>query len=118
MPAVSGMRAAAAEQLISVVGSPQDPLSIVIGFACNESLDVQTRLGACSIALPFLYPKLSATQVDARHTVTKVDSADLLMRLDERLAKLAAPVTIEAVIPEPPATLDGIVVGDAGDEPE
>lgn len=86
-PAVSEMRVAAAEQLVSVVGSERDPLAIVIGFACNESLDVQTQLGACPIALPFLYPKLTATQVDARHTVTKLDSSDLLQRIDERLVQ-------------------------------
>jgi hypothetical protein len=117
-PAVSEMRTAAAEQLVAVVGSERDPLSIVLSFACNESLDVQTRLGACSIALPFLYPRLSATQVDARHTVQKIDSADLLQRLDERLAKLAAPVTIEASATEPETLFDGVLVGDADDEPE
>jgi hypothetical protein len=70
------------------------------------------RLSAANACLPFLYPRLSATQVNANHTITKVDSNDLLRRLDERLARLAGPppplnatpdgppLTIEIAIPE------------------
>ena len=76
--AVAGMRVAAAEQLVSVVGSETDPLSIVLAIAADPATDVQTRLGACSIALPYLYPRLSATTVSATNTNINVDAASLL----------------------------------------
>lgn len=95
------MRAAAAERLVEIVGSERDPLQIVIEVACNNALDVQTRLGACSIALPYLYPRLSSTQVAASHTVTRIDSSDLLSRIEERLAKLAPPPVTVDVLAEP-----------------
>jgi hypothetical protein len=89
------MRVAAAEKLATIVGSDRDPLAIVIQVACDDALDVQTRLGAASIALPYLYPRLSATQVSANHTVTKIDGAEVLARLEERLARVAG-LTVEA----------------------
>jgi hypothetical protein len=58
---VTELRAAAAEKLATVIGSASDPLSVVIDAACDETLDIGTRLGAASIALPYLYPRLSAT---------------------------------------------------------
>lgn len=91
LPAVTEMRVAAAEKMSQIVGSDRDPLAVVLAVACNEELDVQTRLGACSIVLPYIYPRLSATQVAATHTVTKIDGNDLLRRLDERLARLHPP---------------------------
>jgi hypothetical protein len=93
------MRVAAAEQLVSVVGTERDPLSIVLAIAADPATDVQTRLGACSIALPYLYPRLSATTVSATNTHINVDASSLLDRLDERIERLRsgeAPGLIEA----------------------
>lgn len=102
LPAVTEMRVAAAERLTSIVGSSQDPLELMIAFAADESLDVPTRIGAASIAIPYLYPRLSATQVSGTHTVTRIDGNDLIKRLDERLARLHAPApTLEIAAPEP-----------------
>src|SRR5689334_7059979 len=99
-PAVAEMRVAAAEQLVSVVGTDGDPLRIVLAIAADPATDVQTRLGACSIALPYLYPRLSATTVNAMNTNINVDAGQLPDRLDERISRLGKaeqPALIEAV---------------------
>jgi hypothetical protein len=111
--AVSGMRVAAAEQLVSVVGSETDPLRIVLAIAADPTADVQIRLGAASIALPYLYPRLSATTVNATNTNINVDAASLLDRLDERISRLGKtepPPVIEAV---PDDDADARAGGDA-----
>jgi hypothetical protein len=92
---VTELRAAAAEKLATVIGSANDPLSVVIDAACNQDLDIATRLGAASIALPYLYPRLSATQVAATHTVLKVDSASVLVRLANRIEAFVGGPAIE-----------------------
>ena len=94
-PAVASLRIEAVEQMQAIVGSERDPLAVVVSMACDETLDRQLRLGACSIALPYLYPRLSASTVAASHVVTKVDAGELLARLAERIGKLA------------PAAIDG-----------
>jgi hypothetical protein len=67
----------------------------VLAVASDPTQDTPTRLGAASIALPYLYPRLSATQVSATHLTAKIDPGDLINRIAERVARLAAP-TIEA----------------------
>jgi hypothetical protein len=112
------MRTTAAERLTTIVGGSRDPLEICLDIAANGGEDTQIRLQACAIALPFLYPRLSATQVDARHTTVNVDAGQLLDRLDERIAKLQsapAPQLIEAV---PADDADGGAGGEPpADEP-
>jgi hypothetical protein len=95
LPAVTEMRAAAAERLVTVVGSEQDPLAVVLAVCSDPTQDTPTRLGAASIALPYLYPRLSATQVSATHLTAKVDPGDLINRIAERVARLAAPTPTE-----------------------
>lgn len=80
----------------------QDPLSVVVSFACDPMLDVSTRLSAASIALPYLYPRLSATQVNARVTTTTVDASVIMEKLTARLEKIAAPAE-----PTPPIKVTG-----------
>jgi hypothetical protein len=99
--------------MASIVESESDPLSVVAGWVVDPSLPIETRLTAASVCLPFLYPKLSASHVDSRLTVTKLDSSDLIRKLDERLARLAQPAVIDARAVEQPAV---VVTGD--DEPE
>jgi hypothetical protein len=106
--AVTEMRATAAQRLTGVVGGSRDPLEIALNIAADETQDTQTRLGACSIVLPFIYPRLSATQVDARHTTVNVNAADLLDRLDARIEKLRAP--------EQPPMLEAVPAADDGDD--
>lgn len=77
-----------------VIGTKKDPLGFLLEVAADPEQDMQIRLAAASITLPFLYPKLSQSQVQAHVTSVKVDAADLLDRLSARIARLA---------PEPPA---------------
>jgi hypothetical protein len=88
-PTVAAMREETIAQMRSIVGSDTDPLMMVVNMALDANLDAQTRLGAASIALPFLYPRLSATQVDARTTVVKIDGAALMDRITARLEHIA-----------------------------
>ena len=99
-PAVTELRAAAAEKLATVIGSASDPLSVVIDAACNQELDMATRLGAASIALPYLYPRLSATQVSATVTTIKTDHGAVLDRLAERIERLVGPPAIDGEVSE------------------
>ena len=86
-PSVTNFRIDAVEQLNAIVGSDKDPLAVVIAMACDESVDRGTRLGACSIALPYLYPKLSASTVQATHITTNINANDLLDRIAERITR-------------------------------
>lgn len=98
-PKVSAMRAETVQKMHAIIAREDDPLSVVVGFVLDPNLDVNTRMSAASIALPYLFPKLSASTVDSRTTITHVDAGALLERLDERIAKLqhsAAPQLIEA----------------------
>jgi hypothetical protein len=98
---VRAFRHDAVEKAKAIVNSGDDPLTVVAGWVMDVDLDIQTRMSAASICLPFLYPKLSSSQVDARLTVTKIDTNDLIRKLDERLFRMAAPATIEAQVEEP-----------------
>jgi hypothetical protein len=79
----------------AIVASDRDPLSEVVGWVLNEKLDIQLRLSAAHICLPYLYPRLNATTVDSRHTIVKVDSGEVLDRLSARIQRLAAPPAID-----------------------
>jgi hypothetical protein len=94
------------KKMTAIVTSDADPLSVVANWVVDQSLDPEFRLSAASVCLPYLYPRLSASQVDAKLTVQKVDSADLLRRLDERIAKLGHPATIEAQREPPPLSIE------------
>ena len=71
-----------------IVGSDRDPLSEVVGWIFDEKLDVHLRLSAASVAIPFLYPKLSSSQVSANHIVTQIGGTALLDRIAERIEQL------------------------------
>jgi hypothetical protein len=110
------LRQDAFEKMGAIVKSDDDPLTAVAGWVVNCDLDLNFRLAAANAALPFLYPRLSASQVHQNVNVTKLDASDLLQRLDERLAKLAAPPTLEAVADERPLPLDDVAIGE--DDPQ
>ena len=92
------MRAASAERKAAIIDSDRDPLMFLVDTVFDESIDYSTRLAAAAIAVPYLHPRLSATQVQSNHVVTRVDSADLVQRLSDRIARLGGPeaVTVEA----------------------
>jgi hypothetical protein len=101
-PSITNLRLEAVEQLTAIVGSDKDPLAVVVAMACDETLDRATRLGACSIALPYLYPKLSATTVQATHVTARIDAGELLDRIAERISRQSNPlVTVDGTATEP-----------------
>jgi hypothetical protein len=112
IPAVSAMREETIQRMKSIVCSDRDPLSVVVDMVLDEELDVSTRLGAASIALPFLYPKLSATTVDARTTVVKIDGNALIEKLNARLERL-----IEAPQPLQSPHQDAVVIESVATDP-
>jgi len=107
------MRSAAAERLVTVAGGPRDPLEIVLSIAADAAQDTQTRLSACNVILPYIYPKLSATTVSATNTNINVDAGALLNRLDERIEKLRAPEPVPLI----EAVADDADADGAGGEP-
>jgi hypothetical protein len=85
------LRAMAAVNSTEIIGTPRDPLGFLLNIAADPDQDMQVRLSAASITLPFLYPKLSAATVQSHSTSIKVDAAALLDRLSERIGRLAPP---------------------------
>lgn len=112
-PHVANLRVAAVEQMQAILGSDRDPLAVVVGIACDPNVDQQTRLGAAAIALPYLYPRLSATQVQATHTTVKVDPSQLLDRIAERVARLAPQAAVTELRAPPP-----LIEGERGEAEE
>lgn len=97
-PKVRQMREETIVKMAEIVRGDRDPLTVMVDFALDETLDVPTRMSAASIVLPYLYPRLSATRVDARVTSVNVDAAMVMEKLNARIEKLAQdrPVQIEA----------------------
>jgi hypothetical protein len=93
---VTELRTVAVERRTAIAASDRDPLNFLIDTVWDESIDRNTRLSAAAIVLPFLHPKLSSTTVSASHTVTKIDAAQLLDRIADRIARLAQPAAIDA----------------------
>ena len=112
-PPMKTLRQDAVEKAVALVNRGDDPLTVVSGWVLDTSLDPSFRLSAANCVLPYLYPRLSASSVDAKMTVTKVDSADLLRRLDERFAKIAQPTTLDAKPEEPPLVIEVELPDDA-----
>src|SRR3954470_2304527 len=99
-PKVVAPTAETITRIRTLVAVERDPLNVVINFVLDESLDVATRMTAAQTCLPYIYPRLSAATVDSKHTVTHVDGAALLEKLNDRIEKLATPDTkplLEAV---------------------
>lgn len=96
-PHVANLRTAAIEQMQAIVGSDRDPLAVVIDIACDPEVDRATRLGAAAIALPYLYPRLSATTVQSTSITAKVDAQELVERLSQKFGRLAAPTVADVV---------------------
>jgi hypothetical protein len=108
------LRQDAVEKAVALVNSGNDPLTVVAGWVMDTNLDPNFRLSAANTVLPYLFPRLSASQVDAKMTVTKIDSNELIRTLEERFAKLAQPATIDAA-PEHPLPAIEIVSDEDGE---
>ena len=83
----------AAVNSTEIIGTPRDPLGFLIDVAADADQDVQIRMSAASITLPFLYPKLSAATVQSHVTTTKVDAKALLEMLNKRIDRYASAET-------------------------
>lgn len=98
MQAAKVLRTEARALLAEIVGTDRDPLLIAIKIAEDEAQPTPLRLEAALGCCRYLHPTLSAAQVDHRHLHAKVDAAQLVERLNERLARLANPPEIPATI--------------------
>lgn len=90
------LRSEARALLAEIVGTSRDPLLIAIEIAEDKQQPTPLRLEAALGACRYLHPVLSAAQVDHRHVSAKIDSAQLVERLNERLTRLASAPVIEA----------------------
>jgi hypothetical protein len=101
LPAAKKLRSATVTRLRAIVGSEKDPLNQVVDMVLSDDLDIQTRLNAAAICLPYLYPRLSATTVDSRSTVVQIDGNALIAKINarlERLAEMPAPTPSEELL--------------------
>src|SRR4051795_262613 len=89
-PRVREMREHTVQKINRIVASEKDPLSVLIGFVGDENLDVGTRMNAASIALPYLFPKLSEMRIDSKTTITSVDGNALMERIAEKIERMAS----------------------------
>jgi hypothetical protein len=105
-PRVSELRADTVHKMHKLIAGEKDPLTVLVNFACDEHLDVGTRMNAAAIALPYLFPKLSEMRIDSKTTVTTVDGGALLDRISERLERLGSSA--------PPRMVETIEAGDDG----
>jgi hypothetical protein len=110
------MRADTVQKMHRLIAGEKDPLTVLVNFACDEGLDVNTRMNAAAIALPYLFPKLSEMRIDSKSTITTVDGNALLERISERIEKLGAssPRMLEPVIEVQPDDVAGAGAGKGG----
>jgi hypothetical protein len=85
-------------RMTSIVASDKDPLTVIVDMVLDDQLSTELRLNAASIALPFIYPKLSAVTVDQRTTTVKIDGNALIEKLNSQIERLAELPTAVAVI--------------------
>jgi hypothetical protein len=85
---VGALRDETLARMTSIVSSDQDPLTVLVSMVLDDRLSVELRQCAASIALPFLYPKLSATTVDQRTTNVKIDGSVLIEKLNQQIERL------------------------------
>ena len=85
------VRRIAREKLAEFLDTGRDPLQVLLDIAFSEELDVGLRIQAAGIALPFMRPRLPQMVVNSTSVTTKVDGAELLRTLQERIARLAPP---------------------------
>jgi hypothetical protein len=113
-PAIAAIRASVVDHLQEAIGGANDPLAIALSIAADVKQPVEIRLGACGLAIPVMYPKLSATTVQANHTVTNIHAGELMDRLADKIARMHAPATIEQD-PTPPADHSATLPNDQPD---
>ena len=95
-PTVATWRESAAAHAAEIVGSNRNPLMFMLDRVWDDSMDPLLRYNYAKEVVKYLHPTLSASSVNAQHVVIRADSAELLGRLSDRIAKLTGPATIEA----------------------
>ena len=68
----------------------ENPVEILLSIAADESNSLDTRVVAAAHSAPYMFPRLSSAVVTANVNVAKVDPAELIERLAERLTLTAA----------------------------
>src|SRR5690242_6243996 len=99
----AALRSVAREQLIKTIEDGRDPLTVLVDFAFDESMDPGVRLQAAIAASPYFHPRLSVQAIESTSTNVTVDAAAVMNRLVDRLGRLAPPEPADTidVIPEP-----------------
>jgi hypothetical protein len=82
-------RAAARDTLRELLSGEDDPARLVLGIAKDPAIDPRLRLEAGIALLPFVHPKLSYAEVDARHVTMTVPAEQLVADLDARIRRFA-----------------------------
>src|SRR5690349_13426269 len=100
-PRVLEMRADTVHKMHKLIAGERDPLTVLVNFACDDDLDVNTRMNAAAIALPYLFPKLSEMRIDSKTTITSVDGNALMKRIAEKIERLGSSV--------PPRMLEPVI---------
>ena len=93
------IRKAARERIVELMEAGRDPLDILLNFAFDEQLDVDTRMTAAIAATPYVHPRLSSmvAAVTSTHLHAEADPAALVELLNAKIARLASsPRMVEA----------------------
>ena len=113
-PATRALRTEARALLAEIVGTERDPLMIAIEIAADKTKPDALRLEAALGAARYLHPTLSAVAV--QHAGGKnADTEGLIHTLNERLARIAAPPTID-LTPMPDADPAPQIEGEVADQ--
>ena len=78
-----------AEQLLRIIGSPNDLLLLLINEARDRTNSPEIRVTAAAHACRYCHPSLSTQQVNMTHQ-TASNTGDVLSKLEARLANFNA----------------------------
>jgi hypothetical protein len=106
-----GIRPAARVAIRRAVEGGDNPIEILLRIARDESVLVDTRVVAAAHAAPYMFPRLSSAVVHQNTTITKIDAAQLIDRLAERIGRLAPPAP--PIIDATPQVIDAADDADA-----
>ncbi|MGH7156014.1 MAG: hypothetical protein ACREF3_18970 [Acetobacteraceae bacterium] len=88
-PVTQALRTAVRNKVISLVEADASPLEFLDNVIRDESIDLQTRMQACGLLLPYIAPRQSAVLV-AHAAAPRHDAYELLATLESRLARLTS----------------------------
>ena len=56
-PVVRALRVETVQQMQRVVEADRNPLTVLVDWVLDEGMDIQARLSAASIVMPYLFPR-------------------------------------------------------------